>query len=207
MVLYLKSMPKLSCMELQPFKYLLFMLSIFHLPPTDRHCPCKGKMSHKWYKDLILPPLGFEGLYLIILALFCVPSGKQINKYAGPVILCQILTFTMGHKMTFLAHNVHDEGRYTIEPYAKSLRHRRHWHGRRPSCWSPMISWQTALRYHSDNQKEDEVTWSSTCVDARPRMNNTVSAPVSFTRARSRILGREPLQQSSWQWQNSDRQL
>ncbi len=41
---------------------------------------------------------------------------------------------------------------------------------------SPMFSWWTALRHHSDNQKEDEVTGTSTCEHARLRMNNTVIA-------------------------------
>ncbi len=81
MVLFLKSMPKLSRMELQCFKYLPFMLRILHVASKDEHCLCEGKMSLKWYKVLTMPLWALQAWFDHNLTFYFL-NRICLNKYA-----------------------------------------------------------------------------------------------------------------------------
>lgn len=82
MVLFLKSVPKLSCMALQRLKYLLIFLCISHQHSTDRDCFCKCKWN--WFH---FAPAGLEVLHLWFFALY-IFQGENTNKHIGLLSCC-----------------------------------------------------------------------------------------------------------------------
>lgn len=151
-------------------------------------------------------PLGLVGLYILILCPFYVHSDKQINKYTGQrscfhaYFMQFSLFWTLRIDIKWPSYSIIDRiykmtRNKTLcqKPLASQWSEALLW--TMFLMWSPMFSWWTALRHHSDNQKENEVTGTSTCVHAFPRMNNTVSAcpSVSFTHTRTQIFQRELL--------------
>lgn len=153
-------------------------------------------------------PLGLVGLYLIILCPFYAPSGKHINKSAGQwsccyayfTKCCLFVLYLHTSNMIKWPYSVID-ATYKMpqnkiqcqKPLTFQWSEALLWS--MFLMWTSMLSWLTALRHHSDNQKEDEVTGTSTCVHACPGMNNTVPAclSVSSTHTCAQIFFHEQL--------------
>lgn len=129
-------------------------------------------------------PLGLVLVYLVILCPFFLFSqrktDKQIRRTALPslcifylVCLRRILTPKDEVKMTSLLQRACYMRRHAIKYTPRSL-----WHfgslchccGPCSCCDRPFLLWLTARSHQSDNQKEDEVTGTSTCMCECVRM-------------------------------------